>query len=95
MKGYFEGDLLLKGLREPVDKTKWFVTTAALWYTSSQGEVIKIPAGVFTDFASIPIGLRNIIAKFGRHQNAAVLHDYLCSSKIVWLSDFSNIIGIC
>jgi len=82
MKPHFEGDLHLKGLRKPVDKTKWFVTTAAFWFTSSKGIVIKIPEGVFTDFASIPIGLRNIIARFGKHQRAAVLHDYLCTSRI-------------
>jgi len=41
------------------------------------GIVITVPAGFVTDFASVPRGLWNIVPRWGRHGEAAVLHDYL------------------
>jgi len=83
MDAKFTGDLNLKFLKEPVDKTKWFMTISTFYFTASNGQMIRVPIGTFTDFASIPIGFRNVIARFGRHGQAAVLHDHLCKSKVV------------
>jgi hypothetical protein len=40
-------------------------------------EVIVVPIGTLTDFASIPRILWPIVPPIGRHAKAAVLHDYL------------------
>lgn len=39
--------------------------------------VIRVPVGTVTDFASIPIGLRNVLSPTGRYGKAAVVHDLL------------------
>jgi hypothetical protein len=41
------------------------------------GRSISVPCGFKTDFASIPLGLHNILAKSGKYDAAAVVHDYL------------------
>jgi hypothetical protein len=41
------------------------------------GKTFIMPAGFYTDFASVPKIFRNIISKYGRHAKSAVLHDYL------------------
>ncbi len=41
-------------------------------------QIITVPKGFRTDFASIPLPLRVILSPIGRHGKAAVLHDYLC-----------------
>lgn len=43
------------------------------------GELITVvvPKGMRTDLASIPRPLWNLIAPFGRYEEAAVLHDFL------------------
>ncbi len=83
MKAHFEGELDTRHLKKPVDKTKWFKTIAPFAYISEDGTRYDIPVGTCTDFASIPIGFRNIIARFGRHSPATLLHDWLCKYKIV------------
>lgn len=40
-------------------------------------EVIIVPAGFVTDFASIPMGLRNTFPPLGPWARAAILHDFL------------------
>ena len=41
------------------------------------GEVINVPIGFHTDFASIPRPLWAIFPRWGKYGNAAVIHDYL------------------
>ncbi|PAF48763.1 hypothetical protein BKH41_05740 [Helicobacter sp. 12S02232-10] len=41
-------------------------------------EVIKVPAGFESDFASVPFLFRVLVSPIGRHSKPAVLHDYLC-----------------
>lgn len=41
-------------------------------------EVIKVPSGFESDFASVPFVFRAIVSPIGRHSKPAVLHDYLC-----------------
>lgn len=38
---------------------------------------ITIPTGFKTNFASVPRIFRNIIQQWGKHGNAAIVHDYL------------------
>ena len=41
------------------------------------GNVINVPMGTYTDFASIPRPLWAFIPKWGKYGNAAVIHDWL------------------
>ena len=41
------------------------------------GNVINVPVGTHTDFASIPRPLWAIFPKWGKYGNAAVIHDWL------------------
>ena len=51
-------------------------------YTTTDGLCVKIPDGFITDGASIPRPFRSIIASWGDHANAAVVHDYVSRYKI-------------
>jgi len=42
-----------------------------------KGEVIEVPKGFITDFASIPRVVRMFITVNDRHKRPALLHDYL------------------
>lgn len=41
------------------------------------GDVIDVPIGFHTDFASIPRILWAVLPRWGKYGNAAVIHDYL------------------
>ena len=41
-------------------------------------DIITVPAGFITDFASIPRILWRIFPPWGKYGKAAVVHDYLC-----------------
>jgi hypothetical protein len=41
------------------------------------GEVIVVPAGFVTDFASTPRAIWAVLPPFGTYQKASVIHDYL------------------
>lgn len=41
-----------------------------------------IPAGYSTDFASVPKSLWNILPPIGKHNEAALLHDWLYDNRI-------------
>ena len=45
--------------------------------SEDSGEVIDIPTGFVTDFASVPRPLWWLYPKWGKYGNAAVIHDYL------------------
>ncbi|KKM07440.1 hypothetical protein LCGC14_1733860 [marine sediment metagenome] len=40
-------------------------------------ELIRVPKGFITDFASVPKAFWSIIPPYGKYTKAAVLHDYL------------------
>ena len=40
-------------------------------------DVINVPIGTFTDFASIPRILWSVLPRWGKYGNAAVIHDWL------------------
>ncbi len=41
------------------------------------GQVVTVPAGFVTDFASVPWYARSVINVLGRHSIPAIVHDYL------------------
>jgi hypothetical protein len=82
MKSTFEGDLITKLRKYPIDG-KWFKLVREFRYYSEEGHIWIIPAGINTDFASIPRGMRWLIPRVGDHGMAAVMHDWLCEKKIV------------
>jgi hypothetical protein len=43
-------------------------------------DVIIVPAGYVTDFASVPEGLWNLFPPLGMWARAAIIHDYLYST---------------
>ena len=43
----------------------------------SSNEIIDVPRGFITDFASVPRLFWNVIPPYGKHGKAAVVHDYL------------------
>lgn len=45
-------------------------------------EAITIPAGYVTDFASVPKCLWSLLPPIGKHNEAALVHDYLYDNKI-------------
>ena len=44
-------------------------------------DVVLVPQGYVTDFASIPRIFWRILPPWGKYGKAAVVHDYLCDSK--------------
>lgn len=45
--------------------------------SADSGQIIVVPAGFKTDFASIPWGFRNLFPPIGKYSRAAVIHDFL------------------
>ena len=41
------------------------------------GNVINVPIGTYTDFASIPRTLWAVFPRWGKYGNAAVIHDWM------------------
>lgn len=61
-----------------------FVVDQPFEFLSEVAEaVIRVPAGTVTDFASIPIGFRNMLSPTGRYGKAAVVHDQLYRTGLV------------
>jgi hypothetical protein len=54
---------------------RWMVARAFKY--EFKGEIIEVPEGFETDFASVPRGLWNIIPPDGEYTQGAVLHDFL------------------
>lgn len=46
-------------------------------HDDDSAEVITVPAGFVTDFASIPWGLWNLFPPWGPHARPAIIHDFL------------------
>lgn len=47
-------------------------------YSKDSNTFVDIPAGYLTDGASVPRLFHSIICPWGRHGQAAIVHDYLC-----------------
>lgn len=49
--------------------------------SANSDEIITVPTGFITDFASIPRGLWNVFPPLGPWARAAIIHDYLYCSN--------------
>ena len=63
-------------VRRPAGEACEWELLADLVYVGSRDKFI-VPKGFKTDFASIPRLFQNLIPKNGRHDAAAIVHDYL------------------
>lgn len=67
------------------DAMEKFTTTEEFDYhvgTYPSSDIIKVPSGFVTDFASVPKIIQWLIHPHGRYGKAAVLHDYLYENAI-------------
>lgn len=62
---------------ERVDDRTWRLLESLGYY--GRDDMIVVPAGFETDFASVPRSLQWLAPSTGRYTLAAILHDYLCS----------------
>lgn len=60
---------------EEVDGMEGVLLQPLKFFSGELRQLVIAPAGMATDFASIPRGLWNIFPKRGKHDRAAVLHD--------------------
>ena len=62
-----------------IDAKHWKLLEDLEYHVGSEDsdEVIIVPTGYETDFASVPRAFWNIFPPFGKHSPAAVIHDYL------------------
>lgn len=66
-------------LVSPMADGKTWVIRAPFSYEVGElgsGEVIEVPEGFQTDFASVPRPLWPIVSRWGRHGKAAIIHDF-------------------
>ena len=64
----------------PLDDGRTWIILSDFGYAvgaENSGDVIDVPVGTYTDFASIPRPLWSILPRWGRYGNAAVIHDWL------------------
>jgi hypothetical protein len=66
------------------DNTLWELTTPLVYKGNTQ--VLVAPIGLKTNFASVPKMFWSVLAPWGRHMKAAVMHDYFyqtgCISRL-------------
>ncbi|MGK8490682.1 DUF1353 domain-containing protein [Nocardia asiatica] len=74
---------------EELDARFWRVTEPLVYRGAT--EEFVVPAGFRTDFASVPRALVWLIPRYGVYTRAAILHDYLLSSKAVSVADADGI----
>lgn len=61
-------------------KDHWRVIEGFRYYirTEDSDSFVDVPAGYLTDGASVPRLFHSIVSPWGRHGQAAIVHDYLC-----------------
>lgn len=60
-----------------LDGETWLLLRPLRYYSETAGGMVVVPRGFKTDLASIPRFFHRVIPKSGRHNYAAVVHDYL------------------
>ena len=64
---------------EPVNKG-WRLLSRVQYYSETIGQEIIVPAGFFTDLASVPRLFRWLVpVANAKNRKAAIVHDYLCT----------------
>ena len=63
---------------EPIGNNKWILIEGFEYHVGCypSDEIITVPKGFITDFASVPKVFWSIIDPIGKHGKAAVIHDY-------------------
>ncbi|MDH3903262.1 MAG: DUF1353 domain-containing protein [Xanthomonadales bacterium] len=64
----------------PLTDGKTWITLSDFGYeigTEGSGNIIHVPIGTYTDFASIPRLLWAFLPRWGKYGNAAVIHDWM------------------
>lgn len=79
---------------ELIGKNLWRVYKEFEYHigTYPSEEVIKVPAGFVTNFASVPRFLWPIISPIDTHGKAAVVHDYCYSKNNIYTRKRSDLI---
>lgn len=57
------------------------LTPFCFYVDDEKTELISVPVGYRTDFASVPRAFHWLINPVGKHGKAAVIHDWLCSDE--------------
>lgn len=71
-----------------------FVLTGTLVYRIEKtGELITVPAGFVTDFASVPWYAQSVISVLGKHSVPAVVHDFLYWEQACTREQSDNILA--
>lgn len=60
---------------------EWYCLLEPLRYRDDDGREYVAPAGVLTNFASVPRPLWSMFPRIGKHSRAAVIHDHLCDIR--------------
>lgn len=71
------------------DGERWELVEEFEYHVGSvdSNEVICVPQGFITDFASIPRIFWNILPPWGKYGKAAIIYDYLYSNNEVYVYD--------
>jgi hypothetical protein len=73
---------------ESVDPFTWRLLGDLVWVGSANPpDVITVPAGSVTDFATVPQVFQSFIPRTGAWTKAAVVHDHLCDRLCEWKED--------
>lgn len=67
-------------LVSPLDDGKSWVLMRGFGYargSEKSGDLINVPRGFITDFASVPRLIQGLVPRWGKYGNAAVIHDWL------------------
>ena len=61
----------------------WRLEEPLSYYSDVLGETIAVPAGFFTDLASVPRVMRWVVpVANAKNRRAAIVHDYLCYEEV-------------
>ena len=65
------------------DGRRWRLVFSFQYHVGSRysKDIISVPVGFVTDFASVPFFAWSIIPPWGKWGKATVIHDYLCQTK--------------
>ena len=59
------------------DQENWVLLQPLEYRIKDINEIITVPRGFVTDFASVPRAFCHILTPHGKHSRAAIVHDYL------------------
>ncbi|CAN5598777.1 hypothetical protein BH24ACT15_BH24ACT15_24060 [soil metagenome] len=78
---FVEGDVVVKQLTG----STWELRETVAY--QGRTDLLKVPAGFVTDFASVPRALVWLLPRYGDYTRAAILHDHLVTSDKVSRAD--------